>query len=103
MTKGDLGGSQTSWPRKHVNNDYRRYLSFWGSDVEENTGGCCHLSKSDTPAWRRDFDLYECDGTPRPTDAPAPPEPVPSTPPTPGPGPIGSTTTTTKPPNRGCT
>lgn len=34
-----LGGSAEGWPRKNIEGDKRKYLTFWGSSTR--TGGCC--------------------------------------------------------------
>jgi hypothetical protein len=54
-----LGGSEYSWPRNNVDNDYRSALSFWGSDNNGGSGGCCSLS-NDYPDynWGRAFKLW---------------------------------------------
>jgi len=50
-----LGGSATDWPNNNVENDNRRYLSFWGG----GTGGCCNVSyQTNEGPWKQPFMLW---------------------------------------------
>jgi len=54
-----LGGSEYMWPRDNVDNDNRSVLSFWGSDNNGGSGGCCSLSYLHTDyTWGRAFKLW---------------------------------------------
>jgi hypothetical protein len=54
-----LGGSAYLWPRDNVDNDNRSALSFWGSDNNGGSGGCCSLSYVYTDyTWGRAFKLW---------------------------------------------
>ena len=54
-----LGGSDYLWPRDNVDNDDRSALSFWGSDNNGGSGGCCSLSHTYTDyKWGRAFKLW---------------------------------------------
>ena len=52
-----LGGSAIDWP-----SDGRKYLSFWGSNIEK--GGCCitEYNKYDGRSWMLAFSLYYVSG-----------------------------------------
>jgi hypothetical protein len=54
-----LGGSADLWPRNNVVNDNRYALSFWGSDDNGGSGGCCSLSNDYADNnWGRAFKLW---------------------------------------------
>ena len=52
-----LGGSAIDWPA-----DGRKYLSFWGSNIQK--GGCCisEYDKYDGRSWMLEFKLYYVSG-----------------------------------------
>ena len=52
-----LGGSEIDWP-----SDGRKYLSFWGSNIQK--GGCCitEYNKYDERSWLLAFSLYYVSG-----------------------------------------
>ena len=54
-----LGGSAYLWPRDYVDNDNRSALSFWGSNNNGGSGGCCSLSHTYTDyQWGRSFKMW---------------------------------------------
>ena len=54
---GHYGGSlEGEIPDASVAGDTRTYLSFWGSGQDE-AGGCCHASYSDTGKWGQAFTI----------------------------------------------
>lgn len=45
---GSNGGSAIDWPlKKGRDGDARQYLSFWGTDDDRQTGGCCSTSTTE--------------------------------------------------------
>jgi len=54
-----LGGSAYDWPRLSVDGDDRHTLSFWGSNNNGGSGGCCSLSHLSLEySWGRSFKLW---------------------------------------------
>eukprot|EP00300_Choanocystis_sp_HF-7_P010573 c17017_g1_i1.p1 GENE.c17017_g1_i1~~c17017_g1_i1.p1 ORF type:complete len:1317 (+),score=227.89 c17017_g1_i1:29-3979(+) len=57
LESNDLGGSET-FNINASNLDYRTILSFWGSDDQSHTGGCCYSDLyAQDYGWRKPFQL----------------------------------------------
>ncbi|MBF0449853.1 MAG: hypothetical protein HQK75_04060 [Candidatus Magnetomorum sp.] len=57
-TSTGLGGSAHNWPLYTIDGDNRFTLSFWGSNNDGGSGGCCSLSYSSEYNWGRSFKLW---------------------------------------------
>jgi len=54
-----LGGSAHNWPRYFVEGDERFTLSFWGSNNDGGSGGCCSSANSPSEYnWGKSFKLW---------------------------------------------
>lgn len=63
-----LGGSSSQWPRDNVLNDGRQFLTFWGSNNSNLTGGCCDLDYiSGQDNWGQAFTIDVITAVPEPS------------------------------------
>lgn len=56
-----FGGSGVIWLlQQQYSTDHREWLSFWGTNATNLTGGCCHYtySESERAGWGRAFELH---------------------------------------------